>query len=62
MEQAANDVTPVFKVGKGYRFSILDHGTGQWQDSPLIATEPEAERLRQEAFKTRFEALQGGRT
>jgi len=61
MEQAGNDVTKVFKVGKGYRFSVFDHATGQWQDSPLIATEQEAERLRQETFKERFETLQRGR-
>ena len=58
MEQAGNDVTKVFKVGKGYRFSVYDHETAQWQDSPLIATEQEAEHLRQQAFKERFEALQ----
>ena len=61
MEQAGNDVTKVFKVGKGYRFSVFDHAAGQWGDSPLIATEQEAERLRQDAFKERFEALQQGR-
>jgi hypothetical protein len=58
MEQAGNDVTKVFKVGKGYRFSVYDHATGQWQDSPLISREADAERLRQEAFKARFESLQ----
>lgn len=58
MEQAGNDVTPVFKVGKGYRFSVLDRASGQWQDSPLLATEREAARLRQEAFRSRFEELQ----
>ena len=60
MEQAGNDVTKVFKVGKAYRFSVFDQGTASWRDSPMIATEPEAERLRQEAFKERFEALQRG--
>lgn len=58
MEQAGNDVTKVFKVGKGWRFSIFDHGSGTWQDSPLVAGEDEAKRLREEAFKARFEALQ----
>jgi len=58
MEQAGNDVTKVFKVGKGYRFSVYDHDSGQWQDSPLIARESDAERLRQAAFKMRFESLQ----
>lgn len=60
MEQAGNDVTKVFKVGKAYRFSVFDHASGAWQDSPTIATAQEAERLRQEAFKERFEALQRG--
>ncbi|MCG6861609.1 MAG: hypothetical protein LJE70_10095 [Chromatiaceae bacterium] len=60
MEQAGNDVTKVFKVGKAFRFSVFDHGSGTWQDSPTIATEQEAERLRQEAFKARFESLQSG--
>jgi len=60
MEQAGNDVTKVFKVGKAYRFSVFDHASGAWQDSPTIATAQEAERLRQEAFKERFEALQHG--
>jgi hypothetical protein len=61
IEQAGNDVTKVFRVGKGFRFSVYDHASAQWQDSPLIATEQEAERLRQAAFKERFEALQRGR-
>jgi hypothetical protein len=60
MEQAGNDVTKVFRVGKGYRFSVHDHTTGQWRDSPLAANREEAERLREAAFKERFEALQRG--
>ena len=58
MEQAGSDVTKVFKVGKAYRFSVFDHDQQLWVDSPLIATESEASRLRQEAFKARFDALQ----
>ena len=58
MEQAGNDVTQVFKVGKGYRFSVYDHASGQWLDGPLVAQEADAERLRQAAFKARFESLQ----
>jgi hypothetical protein len=61
MEQAGNDVTKVFKVGKGFRYSVYDHARSQWLDSPLIATKEEAERLRQAAFKERFEELQRGR-
>ncbi|MCG6898066.1 MAG: hypothetical protein LJE61_03125 [Thiocapsa sp.] len=58
MEQAGKDVTKVFKVGRGYRFSVFDHATGTWQDAPLAPTEEDASRLRQEAFKARYEALQ----
>lgn len=58
MAQAGQDVTQVFKVGKAYRFSVFEHASGSWQDSPLIATEAEAERIRQQAFKARYEALQ----
>ncbi|MGA7979713.1 MAG: hypothetical protein WCA32_05735 [Chromatiaceae bacterium] len=58
MEQAGNDVTKVFKVGKGYRFSVFDHGTGEWKDSAVIGDKDEAERLRQEVFRDRFETLQ----
>jgi hypothetical protein len=60
MEQAGNDVTKVFKVGKGWRFSVFDHASETWQDAPLAASEAEAARLRQEAFKVRYEALQHG--
>ena len=61
MEQAGRDVTQVFKVGRGYRFSVFDHDTGTWMDAPLAPTEQEAERLRQQAFKARYEArLAGG--
>jgi hypothetical protein len=58
LEQAGRDVTQVFKVGKGYRFSIYDHASGSWNDSPAIGSKEEAERLRQEALKQRFEELQ----
>lgn len=61
MEQAGRDVTQVFKVGRGYRFSVFDQGTGTWMDAPLAPTEQEAGRLRQDAFKARYEALLAGR-
>lgn len=60
MEQAGNDVTKVFKVGRGYRYSTFDHAANLWRDSPLSATEQEASRLRQEAFKARYEELVRG--
>ncbi len=61
MEQAGKDVTKVFKVGRGWRFSVFDDATGAWQDSPTAATEQDASKMRQAAFKARYEALQRGR-
>ncbi|EGV29157.1 hypothetical protein ThidrDRAFT_3349 [Thiorhodococcus drewsii AZ1] len=60
MEQAGNAVSKVFKVGRGYRFSVFDAVSGDWCDSPLIATEEEAGRLRQAAFRERYESLLKG--
>jgi hypothetical protein len=60
MAQAGHDVTKVFKVGKAWRFSVFDHASDSWQESPLIASEQEAERLRQAALKERYEQLIGG--
>jgi hypothetical protein len=58
LEQAGNNVTKVYKVGKAYRFSVLDQAAGVWQDSPMFATEQEAERMRQTAFDEYVEALE----
>ena len=59
LAQAGQDVTKIFKVGRSYRFSVYDHKRGQWNDSAPIADKQEAENLRQQAFKTRFDELQG---
>ncbi|MEY6431608.1 hypothetical protein ABC977_04210 [Thioalkalicoccus limnaeus] len=60
MAQAGQEVTQVFKVGKGYRFSVYDPASGRWLESPQFVDRNEAERLRQMAFKDRFESLQQG--
>jgi hypothetical protein len=57
MAQAGREVTPVFRVGRGWRFSVFDHITQCWQDAPFTATEIEANTLRQTVFKARYEAL-----
>jgi hypothetical protein len=59
LRQAAQDVTKVFKVGRNWRFSVFDHASGQWRDSPTAASQQEAEALREQAYKQRFEALMG---
>jgi hypothetical protein len=60
MEQAGKDVTDVFKVGRGYRFSVFDHATETWQDSPQCGSEQQAARLRQLVLKERYESLLAG--
>jgi len=59
LRQAAQDVTKVFRVGRNYRFSVFDHASGQWRDSPAVADKEEADRLREQAYKKRFEELIG---
>jgi hypothetical protein len=59
MEQAAREVTQVFKVGKGWRFSTYNGADGSWGDSPVFSSQQEAEAERDRAFKRRFDALAG---
>ncbi len=57
MAQAAKDVSKVFKMGRQYRFSVYNHASGGWEESPAIPDKDQAERLREQAVKARFEAL-----
>lgn len=59
MAQAAKDVSKVFKMGKQYRFSVFNHATQSWEESPAIADREQAEALRERVFKARFDALCG---
>ena len=59
MAQAAKDVSKVFKMGRHYRFSVYNHATQRWEESPAIGDKAQAEALREQAFKSRFEALCG---
>ena len=59
MQQAGKEVSRVFKAGKQYKFSLFNPETGQWEESPAIASKDEAEKLRDFAFKKRFDLLVG---
>ncbi len=59
MAQAAKDVSKVFKMGRQYRFSVFNHASGNWEESPAIADKTQAEAMREHAFKSRFKALCG---
>ncbi len=57
MQMAGNEVSRVFKAGKQYKFSMFNPDTGNWEESPAIADKDEAERMREFAFKKRFDQL-----
>lgn len=57
MAQASKDVSKVFKMGRQYRFSVYNHASEGWEESPAIADKEQAEAMREHAFKARFEAL-----
>ncbi len=57
MQLAGKEVSRVFKVGKQYKFSLFNPQSGDWEESPAIATQEEAEKLREFAFKRRFDEL-----
>lgn len=60
LEQAGREVSKPFKVGRQYRFAVLNPSTGLWEDSPAIASEAEAETQRELAVKRRYDELVGG--
>lgn len=57
MGQAGKDVSNVFKMGKQYRFSVYNHSTEAWDESPAFADKAAADQAREQAFKARFDAL-----
>jgi hypothetical protein len=59
MAQAGKDVTQIFRSGKQWKFSLYNHATGQWEESPAIADKAQAEAMRDFAFKKRYEELCG---
>jgi hypothetical protein len=59
MAQAAKDVSQVFKMGRQYRFSVFNHETQNWEESPAIPDKAQAEAMREHAVRSRFEALCG---
>lgn len=57
MEQAGQDVTKVYRVGRSYRFAVRDRTTGEWLESGPIETESEAFAQRMQAYKRRLDEL-----
>jgi hypothetical protein len=57
LAQAGQQVSKVFRAGKQWKFSVLDAASGNWEESPAIASEQEAERLREAAVHQRYQEL-----
>lgn len=57
MAQAGKDVSKVFKMGRQYRFTVFNHGSGKWDESPAFGRQEDAEAARDKTFKQRFDAL-----
>lgn len=57
LAQAGQQVSKVFRAGKQWKFSILDPNTGKWRESPAIATQQQAERLREAAVHERYQEI-----
>ena len=56
-ERAGREVTKVFKVGRQFRFAVLNAASGLWEDSPAIPDEADAEKQRELAVKRRYDEL-----
>ena len=59
LERAGREVTKVFKVGRQFRFAVLNPVSGLWEDSPAIPDEADAEMQRELAVKRRYDELVG---
>ena len=57
LERAGREVTKVFKVGRQFRFAVLNAASGLWEDSPAIPDEADAEKQRELAVKRRYDEL-----
>lgn len=57
MVQTSKDISEVFRMGRQYRFSVYNHATGSWEESPSFSDKEAAEAARQQAYRARFEAL-----
>lgn len=56
---AGKQVSAIYRAGRGWRFATLDAASGQWQESPLMDDEAEANEARMVAVRRRYEQLLG---
>lgn len=61
LERAEREVTPVYQVGRHWRFAQLDAASGQWREVPFAPSQEAAEQLRAAAVRQRCQDLTGSR-
>jgi hypothetical protein len=57
--RADKDVSPVYKVGRSWRFAVYDPGADRWLESPFTDSEDEAKRQRDQAHARLIQSLIG---
>lgn len=55
--RADKDVSPVYKVGRSWRFAVYDPASDRWHESPFTETEEDARQQRDRAHARMVEAL-----
>ena len=59
LAEAGKEVSKVFRAGRQWKFTTLNRSTGEWEESPAIGSQDEAERLRENAVRRRYHELCG---
>ncbi len=59
--KAEDEISKVYKVGRVYRYSVLNPFNGTQEEAPSVKTEEEAHQLRSEAIHKRMRELMGRR-
>lgn len=54
---ADRDVSPVYKVGRSWRFAVYDRHSDRWIESPFTDTEDEAQRQRDQTHARLMQSL-----
>lgn len=59
--KAEGEISSVYKVGRVYRYSVMNPFTGTHEEAPAAKTEEEAKQLRADAIARRMRELMGRR-
>ncbi len=59
--RADKDVSPVYKVGRSWRFAVYDPAAGRWVESPFTDTQETAQQQRDQAHTQMMQAILQGK-